>query len=288
MRPTAAERAVLDSVAERFAQQAPDISALTGGLGNRCWRLRDAGRDLVVRIGAAHSRALGVNRGDELLAQRTAAAQGLAPQVLWHDAAAGLLVTEFVAGQGWSWQAAGRPDSARRCGEWLRRLHGLAVPAGIASVDFGERALQLAGSLPPGFRPERLLEGAIRQRRRLGDAGASVLCHHDLHHLNIVDTGLRLVVLDWEYAGAGMPLMDLAGYLAYHDLDEAAMAALLTAYAGGGPWPCADRLAAARWLFEFVWLLWLEIRRVAAGSEDAGLAETRRRLTSRLMACDVE
>lgn len=284
MRPTSAERAVLDGVAKRFAQRDPEVTVLAGGTGNRCWRLRDAGCDLVVRVGAAGAPALGVNRRDELLAQAAAAGQDLAPQVLWHDAAAGLLVTRFVAGRQWSRQAAARPDAARRCGEWLRRLHGLAVPAGITRVDFGERALRLGRSLPPGTVPEPLVECAVRQRRRLGDDGVTVLCHHDLHHLNIVDAGSRLVVLDWEYAGAGMPLVDLAGYLAYHDLDEAALAALLTAYADGGPWPCAARLAAARWLFELVWLLWLETRRVAAGLEEAGLAATRRRLRARLMA----
>lgn len=284
MRPTAAEQAVLHSLAERFSQQDPEIAALAGGLGNRCWRMRDAGRDLVVRFAAAHSRAFGVNRRDEVLAQCTAAAQGLAPPVLWHDTEAGLLVTEFAAGRNWALDAARRPEGAARCGEWLGTLHRLAVPAGLARVDFGERALQLRRSLPPGSLPAWLAERATGERRRLGGTAAPVLCHHDLHYLNIVDRGTRLLVLDWEYAGAGEPLMDLAGYVAYHDLEEAALAALLEAYADAGERPCAERLAAARWLFEFVWLLWLEIRRVAAGHEEAGLAATRRRLMTRLLA----
>lgn len=282
MHPSAAEQAVLDAVAERFAQQDPEVEVLTGGLGNRCWRLRDARRDLVVRLGAAHADAFGVDRRDEVLAQSMAAGHGLAPEVLWHEAAAGLLVTEFVPGRSWSREEAREPASAARSGAWLRALHGLPVPEGIACVDFGARAMALGKALPPGTFPAPLQECAARQRRRLGNPAVPVLCHHDLHHLNIVDTGPQLIVLDWEYAGAGEPLMDLAGYAAYHDLNEAAVTALLAAYAGNASRVCRDRLAAARWLFEFVWLLWLETRRIAEGSESADLAAARRRLAARL------
>lgn len=284
MQPSAAEQAVLDAVAKRFAQQDPEAEALSGGLGNRCWRLRDAGRDLVVRFGAAHAGAFGVDRGDELLAHSVAAGHGLAPEILWHEAATGLLVTEFVPGRIWSRGEARRPASAARGGAWLRTLHGLPVPEGIARVDFGARAIELGEALPPDKFPAPLRECAALQRRRLGGTTIEVLCHHDLHHLNIVDTGPRLVVLDWEYAGAGEPLMDLAGYAAYHDLNGIAVAALLAAYAGGEPPACRERFAAARWLFECVWLLWLETRRVAEGSESAELTATRRHLAARLGA----
>jgi len=284
MQPSAAEQAVLDAVAKRFAQQDPEVEALIGGLGNRCWRLRDAGRDLVVRLGAAHAGAFRVDRRDELLAHSMAAVHGLAPAVLWHEAATGLLVTEFVPGRIWSRDEARRPASVARSGAWLRALHGLAMPEGIARVDFGVRAIELGEALPPDMFPAPLRECAALQRSRLGGTTVPVLCHHDLHHLNIVDTGPRLVALDWEYAGAGEPLMDLAGYAAYHDLNEAAVAALLAAYAGSEAPAGRERFAAARWLFECVWLLWLETRHVAEGSESAELAATRRRLAARLGA----
>ena len=282
MRPSAAERAVLEDVARRFGQQDPVAEALAGGLGNRSWRLCDASRDLVVRIGAPHAAAFGVSRRDEALAQSVAAARGLAPPVLWHDAATGLLVTEFVAGRSWSRHEARQPAAAARCGAWLRSLHDVPPPAGIASVDFCERAARLGGALPKGLLPARLQEQAARQCHRLGKAAAPVLCHNDLHHLNIIDNGSQLTVLDWEYAGAGAAPMDLAGYAAYHELGEPATQALLGAYAAGAPGMAAGPFAAARWLFEFVWLLWLETLRVTAGHESADLAATRRRLAARL------
>ena len=38
-----------------------------------------------------------------------------------------------------------------------------------------------------------------------------VVCHSDLHTLNLIDCGDSLVLLDWEYAHASDPLWDLAG-----------------------------------------------------------------------------
>lgn len=284
MRPTPAEQVALDAVAARFAQREPEVEALTGGLGNRSWRMRDAGRDLVVRLGNERAGAYGVDRGGEIAAQSLAAGQGLAPAVLWHDAAAGLLVTEFVPGRVWSKEAARDPLAAARVGEWLYRLHQLPLSAGMARIDFCERAVLLGQSLKQGSAPQALQERAAGERSRLGDSTSPVLCHHDLHHLNMIDSGAGLIVLDWEYAGAGEPLMDLAGYVAYHDLGEPAIAALLAGYALEADEACRVRLAAARWLFEFVWLLWLEARRTVEASESAGLAAVRRRLAARLAA----
>ena len=127
--------------------------------------------------------------------------------MLWHDAATGVLVTEFVAGHSWSRHDARQPAAAARCGEWLRSLHGVQLPPGIARVDFCERAAWLGGALPRGLVPARLQEHAARQCERLGSTTSPVLCHNDLHHLNIIANGSRLTVLDWEYAGAGAPIM---------------------------------------------------------------------------------
>jgi thiamine kinase-like enzyme len=84
------------------------------------------------------------------------------------------------------------------------------------------------------------------------------LCHNDVHHLNIVDgAGLRMI--DWEYAGLGEPLFDLASVCVYHRYARAERAALLAAYAGA----LDARLDAALWLFEYIRDLWLAVRAYA-------------------------
>jgi thiamine kinase-like enzyme len=113
-----------------------------------------------------------------------------------------------------------------------------------------------------------------------GDARARRFCHNDLHHLNLVESAAGVLALDWEYAGVGDPLMDLAGYAAYHDLDAAAVRALLDAHAGAGV--ANRRFEDARWLFEAVWWAWLELKRRLDGSENGDSREARARLAARL------
>jgi hypothetical protein len=76
--------------------------------------------------------------------------------------------------------------------------------------------------------------------------------------------------------------MDLAGYVAYHDLPEPAVQALLEAYGAHRP-SCSRRdLDRARWLFEAVWWAWLELRRQREGSEPIAMCGVRDRLLGRL------
>ena len=87
-----------------------------------------------------------------------------------------------------------------------------------------------------------------------------VLCHSDLHSLNLIDRGDSLVLLDWEYAHASDPLWDLAGWSANNDFGEELARDLLTGYAGRPP--TGDeylRLQLLGWLYDYVCLLWSDL-----------------------------
>jgi len=58
-----------------------------------------------------------------------------------------------------------------------------------------------------------------------------VLCHNDVTAANVIDSG-EICLIDWEYAALGDALFDLAVVVAHHNLDDAATAHLLHAYAG--------------------------------------------------------
>jgi Ser/Thr protein kinase RdoA (MazF antagonist) len=108
-----------------------------------------------------------------------------------------------------------------------------------------------------------------------------VLCHHDLHHLNLLDDG-RLWLVDWEYGGRGDPLFDVAGFLALHELGPGPTATFLEAYGGLAPADAA-LLGAARWAFDYVQWLWYRRRFPAGAGLDEGPAG---RLALRLLHCD--
>ena len=81
-----------------------------------------------------------------------------------------------------------------------------------------------------------------------------------MHHLNLLGTARRLWLLDWEYAGVGDPLFDLAAVCCYHDYDAALRAQVLQAYYGELSSARSLRLQRLCWLFDYIRSLWLSVR----------------------------
>jgi len=277
LRARAATRALADGTMTR----------LTGGLSNQAWRVEQGGQTWYARLGYEDAQRLGVNRHSECALLAVVAAVGFAPDVLACDPSTGLLVTRYIEGRTWQVTDAGEPRNLARIGSLLARLHTMPPATGIAAVSYAEQARRLAGTIPDGDATaaalRRRADQAFERIERRNPRRA--LCHHDLHHLNVVDTGTRLCLVDWEYGGVGDPLFDVAGFLALHELGAAETDLLLGAYGAGAP---VDRevLAEARWAFDYVQWLWY---RTCLGSRpDPGgvLADREARLASRLLRCN--
>ena len=99
-----------------------------------------------------------------------------------------------------------------------------------------------------------------------------------LHHRNLVLAGDRLLALDWEYAGPGDPAADVAAFARYHDLDGAAIDALLEQHGADGP-ALRARVHALAWIFDCLWYGWLGVAGLAGLDDDR---ERRDALVSRL------
>ena len=213
--------------------------------------------------GAGHpgSARLGVDRDNECRLLATVSAAGIAPTVLDCDPSSGLLVTRFVDGRTWSREDALVAENLARIGRLFAALHRLPVPRDIREVSFERQASRLASMLPSNDRlaSELRLRAADAFARVGSSARASVLCHNDAHHLNVLDDGEHLWLVDWEYGGRGDPLLDLAGFLSMHDAGPGEASVLLGAC---GPLEFVDAglLGAARWVFDYVQWLWYRSR----------------------------
>jgi len=260
------------------------LTRIEGGLSNRAWRLEANGARWFVRLGYPQASSLGVDRHGECAVLHAVAAAGLAPAVHACDPARGLLVTSYIDGRTWTMADAQQPRNVRRAARCLRQLHQLPVPAGVHAVDFGQQAQRLAATLPEGDATAARLAGrAARAIERVSDGrGATALCHNDLHHLNLLDDGERLWLVDWEYGGRGNPLFDLASFLTLHDLAPAPAAAFLDAY-GGLPATDRARLEDASWLYDYVQWLWYRSRFPSPAGDEAWYTE---RLAQRLLRCN--
>ena len=212
--------------------------------------------DWAVRVAVGPDDRLKVDRLAEYLAHETAARSRLAPAVVYSDPPAGVMVCQWIDTPS---GGAGLFDSdagLRRIGDALRRLHGVPLPAGLREVNAYAAAQAYlpdpkvgSGPIPRALYP-RLLASCGPE-----DAPcAPRFCHNDLHGGNVLDDG-QLWLLDWEYAGAGDPRFDLAGVVAYHDLDRTATESLLQGY---GEYSASDL---DRWvfLFDIVRSLWMDV-----------------------------
>lgn len=187
-------------------------------------------------------------------------AQGLsAPQVLAHDAAAGLAVLEDLGDDLFARLIARGQDEAplyEAAIQALVRMHEAELPEVLAYdgaswplLTYDETALETADrlfvewlpKLKPGlaFGPDALAEweAVWRPIRAHGAAGASVFCHRDYHAENLIwlpdrSGGARVGLLDFQDAVKAHPAWDLSMLLhdARRDISEACEAAALDTY----------------------------------------------------------
>jgi aminoglycoside phosphotransferase (APT) family kinase protein len=233
-----------------------ELEPLVGGFNNHSWRLEADGRRYVIRLSGGGDESLGVDRASEAALLTAAAAEGLAPTVVVCDLENRLLITHYVDGDVWTLADARNPRNIVRVAQALTRLHGVEPPAGVRVRSFHEQALRLerVARAKGEAADARLAAKAGKVFGRLDAANVRrTLCHDDLHHLNIIDDGRRLALIDWEYGGLGDPIFDLASFVSYHGLDAAAKAHLLATYAGPAD---TARLDDARWAFDYAQWLW--------------------------------
>ncbi|MEP6884511.1 MAG: choline/ethanolamine kinase family protein [Gammaproteobacteria bacterium] len=239
----------------------PDIHRLRGGLVNETYRVLRDGVTYAVRVAAASPYDSGVDREWEARVLELAAAADLAPVVEYFDPMHGILITRWQAGRTWSPADAGRPANISRMAALARRIHALPVPppprlmSPAKWIDYYSWGAQ--GGAGAALRPAALLQLDLLA---LLPTVTPVLCHSDLHALNVIDRGDSLTVLDWEYAHASDPLWDLAGWSANNDLEDSLQHVLLRDYLGRAPTGNEYmRLRLLGWLYDYVCLLWSEL-----------------------------
>jgi thiamine kinase-like enzyme len=98
-----------------------------------------------------------------------------------------------------------------------------------------------------------------------------VFGHHDLLPANFLHDGQRLWLIDFEYAGFGTAMFDLAGAAANAEMGEAEAEALLGAYFGMKPddatWRAFDAMQGAALVREAMWAMVSDIHLAAPGAD---------------------
>jgi thiamine kinase-like enzyme len=212
-----------------------DVEPLPGGITNYNYLVKDSGRCYVARL-CIERPLLGIDRRNEVLCHKAAHASGIAPKVVHHEE--GVLVSQYVCGNTL------KPEDVRdvafipRLAAVLRELHDswdrvtgeMLYFSSFQTVrTYANTARHLNARLPSDV--DDLLEDSRRLSRHVAPY-RPVLCHNDLLSSNMVADEDKVWLVDWEYAGMGHPLFDLAGVSANCKFTESLEVALLAEYRG--------------------------------------------------------
>lgn len=235
------------------------VAERLGGLTNRVYRLGP----YCVRVPGEGTEEY-IDRANEAVAARAAAAAGVSPEVVHVDPASGVMVTRYVEGTVTMSPAAFRErrGSPARAAEAFARLHrsGAVFPFRFELFGMIDSYLGvLAGKevdLPEGYHDVVAEAEAVR---RLLDARPveAVACHCDPLCENFLDTGSRMWIVDWEYSGMNDPMWDLGDLSVEGQFDEDQDEEMLTAYFGGeAPAAARGRMVVHKAMCDLLWTLW--------------------------------
>jgi len=235
---------------------------IKGGLTNESWRVDSPDTSVVVRVSTVDERVLQLDRANEALVLKLVEQAGIGAEILLCAPERRLLVTRSLPAKTLAMSHLDEPSVVQQVAELLRNLHGLKVPAAIHSVHL----LSVLEGYWLSLDVRNInSDMAHRDQARAYAIESSLssercLCHHDVHHLNLMSDGRRLWLLDWEYAGIGDPLFDLASVCCYHEYDKRLREQLLQAYRGSIIQSELQRLERMCWLFNYIKTLWMQVR----------------------------
>lgn len=216
--------AISEAVQRVFGEtQQLSVTAFSGAADNRTWYVEHPQVRCLAKL-PEHRGGLSIAPALEFEVLQLAGRAGVAPRPLGHDALTQITFVEEVA------EAVVLDAQQSSADEWLtpiaemlRRLHAQSAPAALRPFD----PLDFLARYRADARP-----GAARDAAMLCDEAADLvaqcthvlagtsLCHNDLHAGNIL-VGRQLWLIDFEYAVQAAPLVDIASYAAFNELDAA-------------------------------------------------------------------
>ena len=247
-----------------FAPEAVRNASFTrlGGLTNRNYRVDVASRKLVLRIPGEGTSAY-IDRRVEKHNAEVAARAGVNAEVVYFDASDGVSLCAFIDGAA-TMNAERFQDlgAVARAARALRRMHDWKEPFEsrfdlFQKIDEYLALLRkLHAPVPEGY--DRLQKEAEAVRKTLEARPAPLApCHCDPLAENFLDTGTRMVVVDWEYSGMNDPMWDLGDLSVEAEFGPEQDEAMLTAYFEGAvPQEARGRMILYKAMCDLLWTLW--------------------------------
>ena len=217
-----------------FWQLPIQYKPLEGGMTNSNFRVEHGDEIFFVRLGEDIPEH-GVYRFNELAASRAAFSCGISPEVVHQES--GAMVLRFIEGKTLKSENLRDHSTMEKVVTLLKKCH-FEMPQNLPGITLIFWVFQVirgyANTLRKGqsrMIPElsRFIEINMKLENTVGAVDIR-FGHNDLLFGNFIDDGLRLWLIDWDYAGFNSPLFDLANLASNNEYAEILEKQLLEMY----------------------------------------------------------
>ena len=217
-----------------FWQLPIQYKPLEGGMTNSNFRVEHGDEIFFVRLGEDIPEH-GVYRFNELAASRAAFSCGISPEVVHQES--GAMVLRFIEGKTLKSENLRDHSTMEKVVTLLKKCH-FEMPQYLPGTTLIFWVFQVIRSYANTLRkgqsrmiPElsRFIEINMKLEKTVGAVDIR-FGHNDLLFGNFIDDGLRLWLIDWDYAGFNSPLFDLANLASNNEYSELLERQLLGVY----------------------------------------------------------
>ncbi|MEK6205801.1 MAG: phosphotransferase family protein [Amylibacter sp.] len=234
-----------------------------GGLTNLVHLVETAARKVIVRIPGEGTDEY-IDRAIENKNANAAYRAGVSAEVLWADAATGVMISEAIQNIETMTPDlfSSRVGSSARAGDALAKLHGSGEVFKFRFELFamiGDYLNILSTkdvNLPDGYHEIVKAAGPVKDALAANPASLAP-CHCDPLCENFLDDGDKMWIVDWEYSGMNDPLWDVGDLSVEAGMDTDQEMALMEAYFGDTPTAAQHgRVVIYKAMCDLLWTLW--------------------------------
>jgi thiamine kinase-like enzyme len=249
---------------DAFRGRKCSVTELAGGLTNRNYKVTTDEGAFVLRVSSPQAGALAVNREHEYRNSIIAAASGAGAPVVDYLPDDGAMVVGFLEGTTFTDDSFQIPGNIERVARACRLLH--AGPKFVNDFDMFEiQRRYLALVVEVGYRLPAAYLDFTDEVVTVGNAlsirrDETVACNNDLLAGNFIDTGERIYLIDYEYAGNNDACFELGNIWSECHLTREQLEELVTCYYGRR---LTNKIARARLyglMSQYGWTLWASIQ----------------------------
>ena len=209
----------------------------------------------VIRFDLPAASQLGVDRQNEINILHSINHLDLAPEILFSDIQAGILIWKYISGsEPYFNKEKLNLNSLHDLGSSLSSLHSFPIPKN--SIDIFSNSMLVYQSLLESPSEKLLFSKAMALYKKLEKDGTrKVFSHNDLHEKNLL-WNKKYYFLDWEYSGLNHPCFDIASLVKNFKLTQRQIIELSFGYKANKNFFHIDRLNQWIKFIEFLEEIW--------------------------------